>query len=135
MAERINHDVSDEINGFARTAFFEEMLDGVFFGDEKIVGESVGENAIDFFGHGAVETAKAGLDMGDGNAEFYGGERNGDGGVDIADDEDEIGLAFKENGLDAFEDFGGLRGVGARADFEIDVGRGNSHLAEENVGQ
>ena len=65
MAERIDHDVADEIDGLARAAFFEEMLDGVLFGDEEIVSEGVGEDAIDFFGHSAIEAAEAGFHMGD----------------------------------------------------------------------
>src|SRR5256885_6344335 len=31
------------------------------------------------------------------------------------------------------QNFGGLRGVGARANLQIDIGRGNSHVAKENV--
>jgi hypothetical protein len=65
MAERIDHDIADEIDGLAGTAFFEEMLDGVLFGDEEKIGKGVGEDAIDFLGHGAIEAAKAGFDMGD----------------------------------------------------------------------
>jgi len=133
MAEGIDHDVSDEIDRFAGTAFLEQMLDGVFFGDEEVVGQSIGENAINFLGHGAIKAAEAGFDMCHGNAEFYGGERNGDGGVDVADDENEIGLAFEQDGLDALKDFSGLGGMGARADFKIDVRSGNPHLAKENV--
>ena len=37
--------------------------------------------------------------------------------------------------LDSLEDFGSLDGMGAGADFEIDVRRGNAHLPEENVGE
>ena len=101
MTEGINHYVANEMDGFARAAFFEELGDGVFFGDEEIVSNGIGEDSVDFFGHGAVEAAKTGLDMSDGNAEFYGGEGDGDGGIDVADDEDEVGLAFEEDGLDA----------------------------------
>jgi len=133
MAKRIDHDVANEINGLAGAAFFEEMLDGVFFRDEKIVGQGIGENAVDFFGHGSVETAESGFDVSDRDAKFYGGERNSDGGIDVADDENEIWLVFEQDRLDALEHFGSLRGVGAGADFEIDVRRGNTHLTEEDV--
>ncbi len=73
MAERVNHDVANEIDGLARTALFEEMADSVFFCDEEIVGEGVGEDTIDFFGHPAIEATETGFYVGDGNAEFYGG--------------------------------------------------------------
>ena len=65
MAERIDHDVADEIDGLAGAAFFEEMLDGVFLGDEEIVSEGVGEYAVNFFGHSAVKAAEARFDVGD----------------------------------------------------------------------
>lgn len=94
MAKRIDHDIADEMDGFARTAFFEEVLDSVFFGDEKIVGEGIGEDAIDFFGHRPIETAKAGFHVRDGDAELHGGKRDRDCGIDVADNQDEIGLAF-----------------------------------------
>jgi hypothetical protein len=135
MTERIDHHIADKMYGFARTAFFEELGDGVFFGDEEIVGNGIGEDAIDFFGHGAVEAAKTSLDMSDRNAEFDGSEGDSDGGIDIANDEDEVGLAFEEDGLDTLQDFSGLRGMRTGADFEIDVGCGNAHLTEENVGK
>jgi len=86
MAERIDHDVADEVDGFAGATFIEEMLNGVFLGDEEIVGEGVGEDAIDFFRHSSIEAAEAGFDVGDLYAELYGGQRDGNGGVDIAND-------------------------------------------------
>jgi hypothetical protein len=135
MAKGIDHDVADKMDGFARAAFFEELNDSIFFGDEEIVGDGIGEDAVDFFGHGAIETAETGFDVSDGNAEFYRGKGDGDGGIDVADDEYKVGLAFEENGFDTPQDFGGLRSVGAGADFEIDMGGGDAHLAEENVGK
>src|SRR5882672_1927255 len=44
-------------------AFLEKMLHPVFFGDEKIVGDGVGEDAVDLFGHSTVKTAKARFDV------------------------------------------------------------------------
>ena len=135
MAQRIDHHVANQKDALAGAAFLEKMLHTVFFGDEKIVGDGVGENAVDLFGHGTVKTAEARFDVSDANAELHGGERNRDRGIDVADDEDEIGLALQKNGLDAFQDLGGLRSVGARADFEVYLGHGDAHLAEENVGK
>ena len=125
VAERIDHNVADEIDGLAGAAFFEEMADGVLFGDEEIVGEGIREDAIDFFGHGAIETAQTSFDVGNGNAKLHGGQGNGDGGVDIADHENEIGLVIEKNGLDTLEDFGGLNSMCAGAHFKIDLRRGN----------
>ena len=111
MAQRIDHYVADQEDALAGAAFLEQMLHAIFFRDEKIVGNGVGEDAIDLLGHCAVKAAQASFDVSNANAELRCGERHRDGGIDIADDEDQVGLAFQENGLDAFQDFGGLRGV------------------------
>src|SRR5579863_2694787 len=42
---------------------------------------------------------------------------------------------IEKNRLDTLEDFGGLDGMRAGADFEIDMRCGNAHLAKENVGK
>jgi len=42
---------------------------------------------------------------------------------------------IEKNRLDTLEDFGGLNGMRAGADFKIDMRRGNAHLAEENIGK
>jgi hypothetical protein len=42
VAERIDHDIADQIDGLAGTAFFEEVLDGVLFGDEEKIGKGDG---------------------------------------------------------------------------------------------
>ena len=135
VAKRVDHDVADEEDGFPGTTFLEQMLDSVVFRHEEIVRESVGKDTIDLFGHGAVKAAEAGFDMGYAHAEFDGSEGDGDGGIDVADDEHEIRLTIKEDRLDALEDLRGLRGVGAGADLEINVGGGNAHLAKKDVVQ
>ena len=42
---------------------------------------------------------------------------------------------FDENWFDAPENFGSLNGMGAGADFKIDVWGGDAHLAKKNVGK
>src|SRR6267143_245271 len=83
MAQRIDHYVANQKDALTGAAFLEKMLHTVLFGDEKIVGDGVGEDAVDFFGHGTVKTAKARFDVCDANAEFHGGERDRDRGIDI----------------------------------------------------
>jgi hypothetical protein len=135
VAQGIDHDIANEMDGFAGAALFEEVVDGILFGDKEIVGDGVGEDAVDLFGHGAVEAAEAGFDVGDANAEFDSSEGDGDGGIDVPDDENEMGLVLEKHGFDALKDFGRLGGVGAGTDLEIDVRRGDAHLLEEDVGE
>ena len=69
-------DVADDDDAFARPAFFQEMRDGIFFGDEEIVGEGVGEDAVDLLGHGAIEAARGPASTwATWIAEFDGGQR------------------------------------------------------------
>jgi hypothetical protein len=135
VAERIDHHVADEVDGFAGTAFLEEVFDGGVLRDKKILREGVGEDAIDFFGHGAIKAAEAGFDVSDGDAKLDGGEGDGNGGVHIADHQNQIGLVFEEHRFDTLEDFGCLPGMRAGTDLEVDVRGGDAHLAEENVGK
>ncbi len=64
VTQRVDHHVADHEYAFPRTAFFQEVGDGIFLGDEEIVGDGVGEDAVvDLLGHGAVKAAKVGLDV------------------------------------------------------------------------
>src|SRR2546422_10910830 len=94
MLQRIDHYITDEINSFPRAAFSEEMLDGVLFRDEEVVGQCVSENAVDLFRHGTVKTAQTGFDVSDADAKLYGRQRGGDGRVDVTDDEHQVRLAL-----------------------------------------
>ena len=42
VAQRIDHYVAHHENAAAGPAFFEEVLDGVFFRDKEVVGECIG---------------------------------------------------------------------------------------------
>src|SRR5216684_4040058 len=135
VAQGIDHHVADHEDAFPGPAFFEEMRDGIFFSNKEIVGEGVGQDAVDLFGHGAVKAAESGFDVGYADTKFGGGKRDSNGGVDVAYNEHQVGFALDENGFNALQDFGGLGGVRARTDFEIHVRRGDAHLAKENVGE
>ncbi len=123
------------MNALAGAAFLEQVSDGVLFGNEKKVRESIGQDAVDLFRHAAVKAAQAGLDVGDVHAELHRGKGNGDGGIDVADDENQVRAMVQQDGLNALQDFGGLGRVGAGADLEVDVRGGNPHLAKENIGK
>src|SRR6267142_45232 len=97
VAQGVDHHVADHEDALPGAAFFKEMSDGVFFGDKKIVGERVGQDAIDLLRHGAVKTAEAGFDVSHADSKLGGSERNGDGGIDVADNENDIRLALDKN--------------------------------------
>lgn len=127
------HDITDAMHA-ALDSFVMEIFVGGLGGCEEQSGDVVCEDAIDFLGHAAIEGAETGFNVSDGNVKFCGGEGSGESGVGIAIDEDEIGLILRENLLDGFEHFAGLRAVGAGTDAEIVIGRGDLQLFEKDAG-
>jgi len=39
MTQRVDHDIAHEVDVFTRPALLEQILDGVLFGDEEVVGQ------------------------------------------------------------------------------------------------
>jgi hypothetical protein len=101
------------VDGFPRASFSEEMFDGVFLGDEEVVGKRVGENPVDLLRLGTVKTAQASFDVGDADAKLHGRQRDRDGRVDVTDNEHQVRFALDKDWLDAFQNFGRLHRVGA----------------------
>ncbi len=133
--QRIDHDIADAMNFLRRDAFASQVLVGVFRGREEKIRQTVGDDAIHFLGHSAVEGAQAGFDVGELDRQFGADQGGGDGGVDVPVNENDVGLAIEQNGLEAGHNVGGLAGMGSGADAEIDVGRGDFELREEDVGE
>ncbi len=61
---RVVHHVADDVDA-GRDAFAGEVGTGLLVGAEKQIGDGVGENAVDFFGHPTVERAHTRLDVRD----------------------------------------------------------------------
>ena len=111
--------------------FGTQIVGGVAFGGEQEVGDLVGEDAVDLFGHAPVTAAKACLDVRDLNASLDRDERTAQRRVDVADDEHHIGGMVVERLVERSHDAGRLHGVARGADFEMKVGFGNLEVAEE----
>ena len=56
VEQGVDHHIADHEDAAPGPAFFQKVLDGAFFGDKEIVGESVGEDAVDLLRHSAVKT-------------------------------------------------------------------------------
>ena len=70
----------------------------------------VGQPPVQLLGHRRVEAAQSGLDVGDRDRELCGRECCGDRRVDVAGDDDEVGLLALEETGDSAEDQRGLLG-------------------------
>jgi hypothetical protein len=96
MSQRIDHYVADETDSFPSAPFFEEMFDGAFLGDGEVVGQRVGEIAVNLFRNGMVKTLQASLGVGDADIKLYGHQSDRDGRLDIAYTEHQVRLALAE---------------------------------------
>ena len=78
------------MHGALVVPFAAEVLDAGRLGDQQHVAQRIGHDPVNLFRHRAVEAAQSGLDMGDGNPEFRGGQRGGHRRVHIAHDNQAI---------------------------------------------
>ena len=131
--ERVDHDVADTEDFVVVDALADQVQVAIFRRREEEVGELVGHEAIDLFGHRAIEGAKPGFDVSDAHVQLGADERRGHRGIDVAVDEHEIRLPFQHDRFEARHDFSRLGGVRPGAHREIDVRLGNPELLEEDV--
>lgn len=131
LEEGVDHGVADEEDALFRDAGLSEVGVGDFGGGEEIVGDAVGDHAVDLLGHAEVMGADAGFDVGDFHAHFLGDDGAGHGGGDIAYDEAEVGRGFHQELFVAGHDAGGLLCLCAGAGIEVDIGLGDAELLEE----
>src|SRR5260370_36317572 len=97
VAQRIDHHVANHIDAFPWPAFFQKVRNGIFVRYKEIVGERIGQDAVDFFGHASVKAAVSCLVVSYADTKFGGGERNIDGGIDIAYNQTNVRLTVNEN--------------------------------------
>ena len=132
--KRVDHHVADEADPVGVHALATQVLITVPRRREEQVGDAVGQHTVDLLRHGAVEGAEPRLDVGDADAALHGHERRGEGGVDVADDDDPVRLRLGQHRLEPRHDLRGLHGVGPGAHLEVHVRGGQSELLEEDPG-
>ena len=99
------------------------------------MGQAICDDAVDLFGHPAVEAAQASLDVRDPNTKLRGDEGRGDRRVDVTIYDDPVRSFFEQHGLDSLHDPCGLNCVRIGADLEIQVRRWDSQIAKKVAGQ
>jgi hypothetical protein len=67
--------------------------------EEQDLGELVGDDSVDLLGHRPVEAPETGLDVRERDPELRRSERSGQGRVDVARYEHEVGCLRDEHGL------------------------------------
>ena len=133
VEEVVDHHVADEVDAVGGVALAQQGLVAGGLGDEEQVGDGVGGQPVDLFGHAAVAAAQAGLDVDEHALQLLGSDGGGQRGVDIAHHQHAVGRVLGEFAFHGHHDPGGDFGVGAAAGFETGVGFGDAQFLEEDA--
>ncbi len=107
-AQRVDHDVADDVDAPRENALAQEVLATGGLGHEQPVGDRVGQHAVDLFGHAAVARAQARFDVRHAHAELRGRERGGERRVHVADHDQGVRALLEQQGLHLAEHLGRL---------------------------
>ena len=118
-----------------RDALAEQYLPGPGGRREKVIGNMVGEDAVDLLRHAAVVRAQPGFHVADLDTQLGGRQGPGQDAVGIPLDDHDGRIFFPENLLGADEYFTRLFGVGAGTGIDIILRRGKDQLLEEDLVQ
>ena len=111
----VDHRVADEVHALLGNPLGAQVLDRLVAVQEEVVGEPVGDDPVDLLGHRAVEAAQPRLDVGERHQRLGGDQRSGQGRVDVAGDDHQVGPLGLDQRLEALDHPGGLLRVGARS--------------------
>ena len=129
----VDHRVADEVHALVGDPLGAQVLDRLVAVQEEQLGELVGDDPVQLLRHRAVEAAQAGLDVGDRYVHLRRGQRRRQGRVDVARDDDQVGLLGGQHRLEPLDRARRLLGVAAGADLEHVVGLGHAQLLEEDL--
>ena len=121
--QRVDHDIAHEMNPFHGDAFSAQILGRGTLGRVQRVADLVGEQAIDFLRHQAIEAAQSRFNMHDGNRLLHRYQAARQRRIHVPDHDHAARLRRVDDRLESLHDLRRLLGMGSRADVEIDVRR------------
>ena len=130
----VDHDVADALDALGRHALAQQVLVTVARGRPQHVGDRVGHEPVDLFGHAPVATAQPSLEMHDRDPQLRADHRAGSGRIDVADHDDPVGLLRHRHLLVGDHHAAGLLGVRTAADLEVEMRLRHREVAEERIG-
>ena len=131
--ERVEHDVAYPVDLGGGHAFAREVLVSVRRRRPIDVADRVRDQAIDLLGHAAVSAPQSCLEVHDRNPELGADLRAGGRRIDVADDDDPVGLLAQRDFFVSDHYAAGLLSVRAAAHLEMEVRLGQPQVAEERV--
>ncbi len=133
--ERVDHDIADQCDLVFGDALVLQVQVAVLRRRPENIRNGIGQDAVDFLGHAAVEAAQACFQMRDFDAKFRCRKRAADGRIDVADHNRDVGLVLIEaESFVTFDHAGGLRALPSRSHFKIEIGLGQAQIAEKRAG-
>jgi hypothetical protein len=117
----IYHDVANQEDLVPRDPLGLKVPDPRLLGDEKKVADCVGQLPIYLFGHSHVEGAQPCFNVRHLNAHLLCRQRAGNGGVDIAHNDNEVGPIFKQHLLERDHYPCRLSHMGTRAHLKMPI--------------
>jgi hypothetical protein len=111
--QRVDHRVAHVVDRGLGHALGQQVLARLGRVDEQQIRHRVGDDPVDLLGHRAVEAAQAGLDVPDRDLQLGGHQRRRDRRVDVAGDQDDVGLVLEQQRLEPLHHARGLLRVGA----------------------
>src|SRR5438477_8911688 len=137
----MNHGIADEMNAAGGAALTPQILNPARLGDKKDVREMIGENAILFFRHGAIEGPQAGLNVHNQRprgAIINGKLRRREGArncrIDVAYDDQDIRALLNQDLFELAQNLRSLSSMRATAYAKVDIRPRELEVSEKLVG-
>ena len=134
LAQQLVDDgVAGDVDALAGHAFAEQQVARARRRREQVLGQVIGEDAVDLLRHGAIVRAQAGFDVAHLDAELVRGHGARQHRVRVALHQQDVGPLPLEDRLHAEHDRADLVRLAARAHLQVDVGLRQLQLPEEHA--
>jgi len=131
--ERIDHDVSDELDSVFWNSLSFEVLIGVRRRRPQEICERIGCNSVQLFRHRSIAAAQPCFEVTNRNPDFLGRQSTGDRGIYVAHDDHPIRPLLQARFLIRDHDTTRLLRMSAAAYPQMDVGVGKAELPQEGT--
>ncbi len=129
----VDHDVADPLDARIGNSLGAQVLVGVGRRRPQEIGDGIGDDTVDLFGHGAVAAAEPRLEVGQRNTHLGRDERASQRRVHVAHHHHPVGPALEAEPLVGHHHARRLPGVAAAAHPQMTVGAGEAEVAQERV--